>query len=299
MLAVSELRKTYPTGDEALKGVDLSVEGSETVAMIGPSGAGKSTFIRCINRLTEPTGGEVWLDETELTGLGDDALRSARRDIGMIFQEYNLVERLTVMENVLTGRLGYVSTWQAFRRKFPSDDIQRAYEILDRVGLGGMADKRVDELSGGQRQRVGIARAVIQQPKILLVDEPTSSLDPETSETVMSLLTEIAAEQAVPVLINIHEVDLAIEHADRIVGLHDGELVFEGTPDELDERGLDTVYRGAEPATTDKSASTDATDGDHPRVVDTEANDHPRVVDTEGDDPAVANTREQSANGGV
>ena len=294
MLVVSDLRKTYPTGDEALQGVDLSVEGSETVAMIGPSGAGKSTFIRCINQLTEPTGGEVWLDETELTALGDDALRAARRDIGMIFQEYNLVERLTVMENVLTGRLGYVSAWQAFRRTFPGEDIERAYELLDRVGLGGMADKRVDELSGGQRQRVGIARAVIQQPKILLVDEPTSSLDPDTSETVMELLTEIAAEREVPVLINIHEVDLALEHADRIVGLHDGELVFEGTPDDLDERGLDTVYRGGEPVTTDTSGSTDALG-----ATASADRDHPQVVDSEVDDPVVANTQERSANGGL
>jgi phosphonate transport system ATP-binding protein len=256
MLEVTGLEKTYPTGDEALKGVTMSVEGSETVAMIGPSGAGKSTFIRCINRLTEPSGGDVQLDGTELTGLDGDALRSARKDIGMIFQEYNLVERLTVMENVLTGRLGYVSAWDAFRRSFPADDVERAYGILERVGLGDMENKRVDELSGGQRQRVGIARAVIQQPKILLVDEPTSSLDPETSDTVMRLLTDIAAEREVPVLINIHEVDLAMAHADRIVGLHDGELVFEGTPDELDEAGLNRVYRGAEiPDTTDSGRS--------------------------------------------
>ena len=259
MLRVTDLRKTYPTGDEALKGVTTSVEGSETVAMIGPSGAGKSTFIRCVNRLTEPSGGDVYLDDTELTALGDDALRSARRDIGMIFQEYNLVERLTVMENVLTGRLGYVSAWQAFRRSFPEEDIERAYEILDRVGLGDMENKRVDELSGGQRQRVGIARAVIQQPKILLVDEPTSSLDPETSDTVMRLLTDIAGERDVPVLINIHEVDLAIEHADRIIGLHDGKLVFEGPPAALDQQGLDQVYRGAEvPENSDKEEPPEA-----------------------------------------
>ncbi|GAA0531372.1 phosphonate ABC transporter ATP-binding protein [Halorubrum ejinorense] len=263
MLRVTDLRKTYATGDEALQGVTMSVEGSETVAMIGPSGAGKSTFIRCVNRLTEPSGGQVLLDDTELTGLGDDALRSARRDIGMIFQEYNLVERLTVMENVLTGRLGYVSAWQAFRRSFPADDIERAYQILDRVGLADMENKRVDELSGGQRQRVGIARAVIQQPKILLVDEPTSSLDPETSDTVMRLLTDIAAERGVPVLINIHEVDLAMEHADRIVGLHDGELVFEGPPSALDQRGLDQVYRGAEvPENTDGQEPRSRSDGD-------------------------------------
>ena len=255
-LDVTDLRKTYPTGDEALKGVDLSVGGSETTAMIGPSGAGKSTFIRCVNRLTEPTGGTVEIDGTDLTALDDDGLRAARRDIGMIFQEYNLVERLTVMENVLTGRLGYVSDWRAFRRSFPPEDVERAYEILERVGLDDMENKRVDELSGGQRQRVGIARAVVQQPKILLVDEPTSSLDPETSNTVMRLLTEIAAEREIPVLINIHEVDLAVEHADRIVGLHDGEVVFEGRADELGDDALDRVYRGGDPPESRASSAT-------------------------------------------
>lgn len=266
MLSVTDLRKTYPSGDEALKGVSLDVTGNETVAMIGPSGAGKSTFIRCVNRLTEPSGGEIDLDGTELTALDDDDLRAARRDIGMIFQEYNLIERLTVMENVLSGRLGYVSAWQAFRRSFPPADIERAYGILEQVGLDEMADKRVDELSGGQRQRVGIARAVIQEPKILLVDEPTSSLDPETSNTVMQLLTDIAADRSIPVLINIHEVNLALEHADRIVGLHDGELVFEGTPDDLDEAALDRVYRGADipDTTTDGEGSTETDDQEVP-----------------------------------
>ncbi|TKX81762.1 phosphonate ABC transporter ATP-binding protein [Halorubrum sp. SD626R] len=259
-LDVTDLRKTYPTGDEALRGVDVSVGGSETTAMIGPSGAGKSTFIRCVNRLTEPTGGTVAIDGTDLTALDDDGLREARRDIGMIFQEYNLVERLTVMENVLTGRLGYVSAWRAFRRSFPPEDVERAYEILERVGLGDMENKRVDELSGGQRQRVGIARAVVQQPKILLVDEPTSSLDPETSKTVMRLLTEIAAEREIPVLINIHEVDLAVEHADRIVGLHDGEVVFEGRADELGDDALDRVYRGGDPPESRGSSPAGETD---------------------------------------
>jgi len=266
MLHVTNLQKTYHSGDEALRGVTTSVEGSETVAMIGPSGAGKSTFIRCVNRLTEPSGGEIELDDTELTALGDDDLRAARRDIGMIFQEYNLIERLTVMENVLSGRLGYVSAWQAFRRSFPPADIKRAYEILEQVGLGEMADKRVDELSGGQRQRVGIARAVIQEPKILLVDEPTSSLDPETSNTVMKLLTNIAADRSIPVLINIHEVNLALEYADRIVGVHDGELVFEGTPNDLDEPALDRVYRGTDipDTTTDGEGSTETDDQEAP-----------------------------------
>ena len=246
MLSVTDLQKTYPSGDEALKGVSLDVTGNETVAMIGPSGAGKSTFIRCINRLTEPTGGTVELDGLEITGLSGKELRNARRDMGMIFQEYNLIERLTVMENVLSGRLGYVSTWDAFRRKFSGEDIERAYEVLDRVGLEGHENNRADELSGGQRQRVGIARAILQRPKILLVDEPTSSLDPETSRAVMDLLTEIAAEDDIPVLINIHEVDLAEEYADRIVGLRDGEKVFEGTPADLDETARGQIYRGEE-----------------------------------------------------
>jgi len=246
MLSVTDLQKTYPSGDEALKGVSLDVTGSETVAMIGPSGAGKSTFIRCVNRLTEPSGGSVELDGLELTGLSGKELRNARRDIGMIFQEYNLIERLTVMENVLSGRLGYTSTWNAFRRKFDPDDIERAYEVLDRVGLEGHENNRADELSGGQRQRVGIARAILQRPKILLVDEPTSSLDPETSRAVMDLLTEIAAEDDIPVLINIHEVDLAEEYADRIVGLRFGEKVFEGTPADLDETARGQIYRGEE-----------------------------------------------------
>ena len=247
MLETETLGKTYPTGDEALRDVSVTIDGREVVAMIGPSGAGKSTFVRCINRLVEPTTGRVLLDDRELTGLGDDELRNARRDIGMVFQEYNLVERLTVMENVLSGRLGYVSNWAALRRNFPPEDVERAYELLDLVGLDDMEDKRVDELSGGQRQRVGIARAVVQEPKIVLADEPTSSLDPETSRDVMELLTDIAVERDVPVLINIHEVDLAETYADRILGLHDGELVFDGPAADLTSESKGIIYRGEEP----------------------------------------------------
>ena len=247
MLETEDLGKTYSTGDEALRDVSVTIDGREVVAMIGPSGAGKSTFVRCINRLVEPTTGRVLLDDRELTGLGDDELRNARRDIGMVFQEYNLVERLTVMENVLSGRLGYVSNWAALRRNFPPEDVERAYELLDLVGLDGMEDKRVDELSGGQRQRVGIARAVVQEPKIVLADEPTSSLDPETSRDVMERLTDIAVERDVPVLINIHEVDLAEKYADRILGLHDGELVFDGPAADLTSESKGIIYRGEEP----------------------------------------------------
>jgi phosphonate transport system ATP-binding protein len=243
MLSVNNLKKTYSTGDQALKGVSMEVSGNETVAMIGPSGAGKSTFIRCVNRLTEPTEGEIYLDDTEITSLSKKKLRQTRRDMGMIFQEFNLVERLSVMENVLSGRLGYLSTWRAFRRDFDPEDIRYAYQVLDRVGLDGMEDKRADELSGGQRQRVGIARAVIQRPKILLVDEPTSSLDPETSRVVMDMLTDIADDEDIPVLINIHEIGLATDHADRIVGLTDGEISFQGKPEDLNEAARDRIYR--------------------------------------------------------
>ncbi len=267
MLETEDLGKTYSTGDEALRDVSVTIDGREVVAMIGPSGAGKSTFVRCINRLVEPTTGRVLLDDRELTGLGDDELRNARRDIGMVFQEYNLVERLTVMENVLSGRLGYVSNWAALRRNFPPEDVERAYELLDLVGLDGMEDKRVDELSGGQRQRVGIARAVVQEPKIVLADEPTSSLDPETSRDVMELLTDIAVERDVPVLINIHEVDLAEKYADRILGLHDGELVFDGPAADLTSESKGIIYRGEEPP---ESATAVGTSG----LPDTETTGH-------------------------
>lgn len=249
MLRVNDLTKTYGTGEEAeeaLKGVSLEIEGNEKVAMIGPSGAGKSTFVQCINRLTDPTSGDVYLDDVELTGLSKKELRKARRDIGMIFQEYCLVDRLTVMENVLSGRLGYLSTWKALRRDFPPEDVEYAYDTLELIGMEGHADDRADELSGGQRQRVGIGRAILQRPKIMLADEPTSSLDPETSRIVMELLSEIAERENIPLLINIHEVQLAVEYADRIVGLTNGEKVFDGPPEELDEEMKDRIYRGGQ-----------------------------------------------------
>ena len=244
-LRTVDLEKTYEdTGDRALQEVSMEVEGDEIVSIIGPSGAGKSTFIRCINRLVEPTGGEVWIGGDEVTAMSKSDLKGARREMGFIFQEFNLVERLTVMENVLSGRLGYLSTWRALRRDFPQEDVDYAYEVLERVGMAGFENNRADELSGGQRQRVGIARAVIQRPEILLVDEPTSSLDPETSREVMGLLTDIAADYDIPVLINIHEVNLAVDYVDRVVGLRNGQVVWEGEPDELDEQARDTIYRG-------------------------------------------------------
>ncbi len=242
MLAVDQLEKRYRTGDLALRGVSFTVETGQIVGLIGPNGAGKSTLIRCVNRLVEPTGGRVRLGELDVTRLGKGELRRVRRRIGMIFQEYALVERLTVMENVLSGRLGYVSFWRSWRRRFPQADVDKAFALLDRVGLGDQADKRADALSGGQRQRVGIARALEQDPELLLVDEPTASLDPKTSRQIMRLIRDVCGERGLPAIINIHDVMLAQMFVDRIVGLRAGEVVFDGPPSALDHAVLTTIY---------------------------------------------------------
>ncbi|SFR13190.1 phosphonate ABC transporter ATP-binding protein [Poseidonocella sedimentorum] len=245
MLELISLSKTYRTGDAALSDVSLQVPKGQIVGLIGPSGAGKSTLIRCINRLVEPSTGKIELGGVDLVTLGRRDLRKQRRRIGMIFQEYALVERLTVMENVLSGRLGYVPFWRSYLRRFDASDIQRAYQLLDRVGLLDHADKRADALSGGQRQRVGIARALAQDPDLLLVDEPTASLDPKTSRQIMRLLTEICTERDLPAIVNIHDVPLARQFMQRIVGLRAGQIVFDDAPTALTEDALTRIY-GAE-----------------------------------------------------
>lgn len=242
MLQIQGLEKRYKTGDHALKGVGFSVEAGQVVGLIGPSGAGKSSLIRCVNRLIEPTGGQIFLGDTEITGVSRGELRKVRRKIGMIFQEYALVERLTVMENVLSGRLGYVPFWRSFLRRYPQADIDKAFALLDRVGLSDHVDKRADALSGGQRQRVGIARALEQDPELLLVDEPTASLDPKTSRQIMRLICEICSERSLPAIINIHDVNLAQMFVHRIIGLRAGEVVFDGAPEALDNDVLSRIY---------------------------------------------------------
>ena len=242
MLKLSALTKRYDTGDLALNQVDLEIPDAQVLALIGPSGAGKSTLIRCVNRLVEPTSGSATLNDINLTKLSSRALRKSRRKMGMIFQEYALVERLTVMENVLSGRLGYVGFWRSYFRKFPKDDIKEAFRLLDRVGLLEMADKRADELSGGQRQRVGICRALIQDPDLLLVDEPTASLDPKTSRQIMRLINELCSERGLTAIINIHDVLLAQMFAQRIVGLANGEVVYDGKPEGLTPEVLTQIY---------------------------------------------------------
>jgi phosphonate transport system ATP-binding protein len=245
-LVIEGLTKRYGGGEAALDSVDLTVDGAEVVAVIGPSGAGKSTLIRCINRLVEPTDGSIVLDGETVTALGARGLGRARRRIAMIFQEFNLVERLSVMENVLSGRLGYVSFAAAALRRFPQNDVDKAFELLDAVGLSGFENARADALSGGQRQRVGIARARMQEPKILLVDEPTSALDPRTARTILSLIARLARERNLPVLINIHDVSLALDFAERVVGLAHGRVVFDGPPQAVNAEALTQIYGDAD-----------------------------------------------------
>jgi len=242
VLEVRELRVSYTSGKEILKGVSFDVGPKDFLAIIGPSGAGKSTLIRCINRLVEPSSGQVRLFGTDLLGLDEAAMRKQRRNIGMIFQEFNLIDRLSVIDNVLTGRLGYLGNLRSLLRLYGQDDIAEAVRLLDRVGLIDHLDKRADALSGGQRQRVGIARALIQAPKLLLVDEPTSALDPKISREVMGMIRSIAREFKVPVLCNIHDVDLVLEFCDRIIGLQDGIKKFDGPPASVDKHALADIY---------------------------------------------------------
>ena len=243
-LSIRNLDKEYARGKPVLRGITLEIAATGITALIGPSGTGKSTLIRCVNRLVEPTSGEIIFQDQDLVKLDRRALRLARRQIGMVFQEFNLVERLTVMENLLCGRLGYIAPWKAWLRKYPPADIERAFALLDTVGLSGFANQRADSLSGGQRQRVGIARAIMQAPKLLLADEPTSSLDPKTSVEIMELIAKVCRESGIPAMINMHDVDLAKRFADRIIGLSSGAVVYDGGPAHLGDSMLTTIYGG-------------------------------------------------------
>jgi len=243
-VVVRDLIVAYKPGKPVLKGVSLDFPDSSVTAIIGPSGTGKSTLIRSINRLVTPTSGSIVFEGEDLVLLKGAQLRAARRKIGMVFQEYNLVERLSVMENILTGRLGELPVWRVWLRKFSHEDINRAFDLLSHVGLDGYAPQRADALSGGQRQRVGIARALMQNPRLLLADEPTSSLDPKTSVEIMELMTGLARARSVPLIVNMHQVDLARRFADRIIGMADGRIVFDGPPDALGTHHLEQIYGG-------------------------------------------------------
>ncbi len=243
LLQVENVSVVYPNGTQALKSITMHAEAGEIVAIIGRSGAGKSTLLRCINGLQPTTTGSIVLNRDEITAAGERQLRQIRRKIGFIWQEYNLVDRLPAMTNVLTGRLGYNAPWQSALGFFDSSQRQIALHNLERVNLLHRAYHRADRLSGGEKQRVAIARAMSQQPTIVLADEPVASLDPELAEQVMSVLARIAREDGVLTLINIHHVDLAKRFADRLIGVAQGIVVFDGPPDALDDYALNQIYR--------------------------------------------------------
>lgn len=242
VLRIRNLDKVYSDGTVALTDVSFDVPEGEFVAVIGLSGSGKSTLLRCINRLIDPTAGEIWWNDIQLSHVTGEELRRARRRIGMIFQHFNLVERSSVLTNVLSGRLGYVNSVASILGRFPQEDVERAYANLDRVGIRDKAENRADELSGGQRQRVGIARALMQEPGLLLADEPVASLDPALAHSIMRHLQLINREDKITVLVSLHFLDLVQQYSTRAIALNEGRLVFDGAPHEIDDDKFLEIY---------------------------------------------------------
>lgn len=242
MLRVKNLTKVYEDGTQALNNVSFEVPPGQFLAVVGLSGSGKSTLLRCINRLIEPTEGEIWWNDVKLSHVTGEELRRSRRKIGMIFQHFNLVDRSSVLTNVLSGRLGYVNPIASILNRFPKDDVARAHANLERVGIGDKAENRADELSGGQKQRVGIARALMQEPLLMLADEPVASLDPVLAHSIMTRLKEICIEDKITVLCSLHFLDLVQQYGDQVIALNDGELVFQGKPSEIDDERFRDIY---------------------------------------------------------
>ncbi len=241
-LRVEHLVKTYPDGTIALRDVSFSVPPGEFLVIIGLSGSGKSTLMRCINRLIEPTSGRIYIDDVDTTTLSPGEMRHVRRRIGMIFQQFNLVKRSSVLTNVLSGRLGYLPATWSLLNYFPRHEVARAAENLERVGIPEKARVRADQLSGGQQQRVGIARALMQEPKLILADEPVASLDPATSHSVLQYIEELNKKDGITVLCALHFLSLARRFGTRIIALRAGELVFDGLPADIDERRFKEIY---------------------------------------------------------
>ena len=242
MLKVENLTKIYEDGTVALKNVSFEVADGEFLVILGLSGAGKSTLLRCINRIIEPTEGRIIWDGTDVTAASGEDLRRIRRQIGFIFQEFNLVERASVLTNVLAGRLGYVNPWLSLLHRFPREEVERAMRNLERVGIADLAAKRADELSGGQRQRVGIARALMQEPRLMLADEPVASLDPVLAHSILRYLEQLNREDGITIVCSLHFLDLVRRYGTRVVGLRDGQVVFEGHPKEITDQRFKEIY---------------------------------------------------------
>ena len=242
MLKIEKLSKTYDSGTYALQDVSLVIDPGEFVVVLGKSGSGKSTLLRCINRLVEPTSGRIFLNETEITGASPSRLRELRKKIGMVFQQYNLVERFSVQTNVLSGKLASMSNIASLLNLFPEADVEKSRQVLNRLGLAGKDLKRSDKLSGGQQQRVGLARALMQNPELILADEPVSSLDPATSNQIMDLLAEFNEKDGMAVICNLHLPSLAKEYGSRIIVLSQGRIVYDGPPTQLSESKLSSFY---------------------------------------------------------
>jgi phosphonate transport system ATP-binding protein len=242
MLRVENLTKVYPNGTQALTDVSFEVEDGEFLAVIGLSGSGKSTLLRCINRLIEPTAGKVIWNGQDLTAASSSEMRKVRRQIGMIFQQFNLVKRSSVLTNVLAGRLGYVNTLTSSLHLFSESDRHKAIASLDQVDLEGKEHVRADSLSGGQQQRVGIARALMQDPKLILADEPVASLDPVLAHSILKYLEKLNKEQGITVICSLHFLDLVHRYATRAIALKDGKVVFRGLPKEIDDAQFKAIY---------------------------------------------------------
>ena len=242
MLEIKNLTKVYDGGTQALTDVSFSVKPGEFLAVIGLSGSGKSTLLRCINRLIEPTEGQIIWNGKDITAASQDEMLRIRRKIGMIFQHFNLVSRSKVITNVLAGRLGYVNPAMSLLNRFPKSDRDMAIKQMDRVSIADQAYKRADELSGGQQQRVGIARAMVQEPDIILADEPVASLDPVLAHSIMQYLETINQEDGVMILCSLHFLDLVHRYADRAIALNDGKLMFDGPPHDIDDEKFKEIY---------------------------------------------------------
>ncbi len=242
MLRVQNLTKVYPNGTQALKNVSFEVAEGEFLAVIGLSGSGKSTLLRCINRLIEPTSGKIYWNDMDVTAASGADIRKIRRQIGMVFQQFNLVKRSSVYTNVLSGRLGYVNTFTSLLHLFSGEDRARAMASLEQVGLADKARVRADSLSGGQQQRVGIARALMQEPRLILADEPVASLDPVLAHSILKYLEQLNKERGITILCSLHFLDLVHRYATRAIALKDGELVFQGLPREIDDAQFKAIY---------------------------------------------------------